>query len=208
MMQCSQVLRLSTVFGYKSTVFDDEVTDWSGRGYMCRIYLTAALGVLHPLCAAFALHAFKAITAGYVSSPPLSKEERSPTGILLVKSALVMLPVAAGQSVMAWLSTFVEGSDDDPIEESPRSLLGYFFATYTYGTRAQCNRASGCTLCTFPAGPVILHVIWRATFLLALWVAASKAAHAAQVSSRRVRVFQCLLTVLVAVGKIVHCCGR
>ena len=123
----------------------------------------------------------------------------------LARAALLVLPVAAGQAVMAWLSTFVDGPDDEPIEEAPHSILGYFFATFVYGTRQQCSGKGGCTLCMFPAGPVILHVSWRAIFLLALWSVASVARAAgpwagAAGAVRRARVCKTLVTLAVLTG--------
>ena len=56
------MFRIPAVWGYRSVVFEDDVTDWSGKGTMCRIYLTAALGVLHPLAAIFALACFRSTT--------------------------------------------------------------------------------------------------------------------------------------------------
>lgn len=62
-MQASQTLRLSAVFGFGSVVFDDDVTDWSGEGWACRLYVTVSMGVLEPLAAIAALLAFSAVTA-------------------------------------------------------------------------------------------------------------------------------------------------
>ena len=45
------------------------------------------------------------------------------------------------QAVVAWLGVAVQ-HHGQPIEQSPRSLLGYFFATYWEGSPQQCGAAA------------------------------------------------------------------
>lgn len=47
-------------------------------------------------------------------------------------------PLAALQAVVAWLSVAVQ-YHGQPLEQSPRSVLGYFFATYWEGSPEQCG---------------------------------------------------------------------
>lgn len=63
MRQASQTLRLTSVFGYESVVFDDDVTDWTGGGRACRLYVTISMGVLEPVAVIAALLSFSAVTA-------------------------------------------------------------------------------------------------------------------------------------------------
>lgn len=51
MLQLSLLLRVSSLWGANSFLLPAGVRAWTGSGWMCRIYLTASLGVLHPLCA-------------------------------------------------------------------------------------------------------------------------------------------------------------
>ena len=48
-VQLSQWLRLAGFWAPGSPVFPGHVTQWTGRGALCRIYLCASLGVLEPL---------------------------------------------------------------------------------------------------------------------------------------------------------------
>ncbi len=47
-------------------------------------------------------------------------------------------PLAALQAVVAWLSVAVQ-YHGQPLEQLPRSVLGYFFATYWEGSPEQCG---------------------------------------------------------------------
>ena len=55
LLQLSQLLRVSSIWGANSFLLPARVTAWTGYGWMCRVYLTLSLGVLHPLCAFTAL---------------------------------------------------------------------------------------------------------------------------------------------------------
>ena len=66
-MQALQILRLPLLWGPSSIVAPDSVTNWTSDGWLCRIYLTAALGIAAPLSAwffLFLLTAGKADTEG------------------------------------------------------------------------------------------------------------------------------------------------
>lgn len=58
--QLSLLLRVSSLWGANSFVLPAGVRAWTGAGWMCRIFLTAGLGVLHPLCACLTLLMLKA----------------------------------------------------------------------------------------------------------------------------------------------------
>ncbi|KDD76645.1 hypothetical protein H632_c149p0, partial [Helicosporidium sp. ATCC 50920] len=88
----SQSLRLPTVWGAHSVVFGESATSWTADGTNCRIYLTAALGVLSPLAALVSLFLARAALSppGALSS---GGEVRSwPSLRLLGKGALLALP--------------------------------------------------------------------------------------------------------------------
>ena len=61
-LQASQLLRVSSVWGTNSFIFPDLVTDWTGSGWFCRIYLTAALGFFQPFCSLLALLMLTGVT--------------------------------------------------------------------------------------------------------------------------------------------------
>ena len=49
--QAVQVLRLGTLWGPQSTISPEDVTHWTAQGWLCRVYLTVALGIFAPLTA-------------------------------------------------------------------------------------------------------------------------------------------------------------
>ena len=277
-LQLSQLLRVSSIWGANSFLLPPRVTAWTGAGWMCRIYLTLSLGVLHPLCAFTALLMLTAalrwgpwssavasrtpwmpencffsprapcgrhvaarpclsVTATMGCRPltlaPASCLVRSrrhrpeaqghPNARLLSLAALCTLPVAAVQAAIAWVGLAVQYQGRG-FEESPRSVLGYFFATYWQGTPEQCGSsepaaagggtaaepatdgaaaaAGGCTLCAFPAAAVVAHALFSAALLCALWVTSSRLAAAVMNRrlKRRVRLFQAAYSLLVVAG--------
>ncbi|KAL6772344.1 hypothetical protein ACKKBG_A29860 [Auxenochlorella protothecoides x Auxenochlorella symbiontica] len=194
----TQTLRLSSVWGYSSIVFQDDVTDWSGAGRNCRVYLTVALGVLQPLCCLTALLAFAAVTRLPEDRESLGGWRAS--GSLIFTALLLTIPIGLCQAVIAWLSTFVTLPGGVELEAQPTSLLGYFFAAFAVGGRQACGGEAGCTLCTFPAAAVIVHLTWRTAFLLVLWLRARRARREARDDPHlavRVRAFQWALSLLV-----------
>jgi hypothetical protein len=54
-MQALQILRLALLWGPYSIVAPQHVTSWTGSGWLCRIYITAALGIAAPLSSWFFL---------------------------------------------------------------------------------------------------------------------------------------------------------
>jgi hypothetical protein len=134
--------------------------------------------------------------------------------------------VAAVQAAIAWVGLAVQYQGQS-FEEYPRSVLGYFFATYWQGTPEQCGSSGsaaaagisadpaagaangaaaaggGCTLCTFPAAAVIVHALFSAALLCALWVTSSRLAAAVMNRrlKRRVRLFQAAYSLLVVAGE-------
>ncbi|PSC74385.1 P-loop containing nucleoside triphosphate hydrolase isoform B [Micractinium conductrix] len=210
----SLLLRVSSLWGANSFVLPAGVRAWTGAGWMCRIFLTAGLGVLHPLCACLTLLMLKAA----LSRRHRPEAMRHPTGRLVGLAALCALPVAAAQAAVAWLGLAVR-YQGRPVEASPRSLLGYFFATYWQGTPQQCGTSSdaaasgggggtdgaadgGCTMCVFPAAAAIVHAVFAAVFLVALCVTCGRLAAAVlnQRLRRRLRAFQAAYSALTLLG--------
>ena len=148
---------------------------------------------------------------------------RHPNARLVGLAALCTLPVAVVQAAVAWLGLAVR-YQGRPLEESPSSLLGRFFATYWMGTPQQCGAAGGsddgsspgssaggaadaaasggCTLCTFPAAAVIAHALFTAALLAALGVTCSRLAAAVLNTRlrRRLRLFQAAFSLLALLG--------
>lgn len=105
----------------------------------------------------------------------------------------------------------MEAPDGEPLETDPRSILGWFFALFWYGSERQCSGDDDCTMCVFPAAAVIALVAWRCLFLVAAWRAARAAAAGLQdepEQRRRTRAFQLLLAVLVVAGLAARGWGR
>lgn len=55
------MLPLSAIWGPNSFIFPSLVTDWTGAGWLCRIYLTTALGIFQPLCSLMTLFMLAAV---------------------------------------------------------------------------------------------------------------------------------------------------
>lgn len=160
-------------------VAPSSVTDWTGSGWLCRIYLTAALGFAAPFVAwlTFFLLAPAASKRKARDRPdlPISTssseflvKSQAMVGRVVVFALLCMLPVLVLQAAIAWISVWVK-YQGAPIESQPRSVIGYFLATYWYGTPEQCGTAATCTLCVFPAAAAIVHLVWTFVFLLCVW---------------------------------------
>jgi hypothetical protein len=217
-MQLAQLLRLSALWGPHSFAVPDQVSQWTGGGWMCRVYLTVALGVAAPLAAFFALGllssavkrrraAAAAADDGAAVGHPGCSAAR-----LLGRALLYSTPVAAVQGAVAWVSLAItyHGST---LEDEPRSVLAYFFAVYWRGSPQQCAGAGAappppgapaptCTLCVFPAAAAVAHLAWTLPFLCALWAAAGRAAAAAlnRGLKRRLRLFVGAWTALGGLG--------
>jgi len=103
---------------------------------------------------------------------------------------LVSLPIAAGQAIIAWIDLTIT-HNGEPVEQDPRSLIGYFLAVFWYGNAEQCavdfsqvgtealENEYPCTMCVFPAAAVIVHVCWIVPYALMVWSV-----------TRRLRAFQ------------------
>jgi hypothetical protein len=204
-MQALQILRLALLWGPYSIVAPTSVTNWTGAGWLCRIYLTAALGIAAPLSSwffLFLLAAGKTETDtstlslankyynaqqqhqfGYPSArsttpspqpitiqrdssthsslhretPPPPRTTTTPTGRTnrnrtshsrggvhkrvgraFLFALLCTLPITLLQTGAAWVSYWVDYQGVE-IEQQPRSLIGYFLATFWYGTMTQCD---------------------------------------------------------------------
>ncbi len=135
---------------------------------------------------------------------------RHPNARLLGRALLCTLPVAAAQTVIAWLGLAVQWQGE-PVEAHPRSLLGVFFASYWIGDAQQCSssRTQGdpqlaqCTACTFPAAAAIVHALHAVALLAALCVTSRRLAAAVlnQRLKRRMRAFQTAYSLLTALGE-------
>lgn len=142
-----------------------------------------------------------------LADPPLPRHRSlggwRASGSLIFTALLLTIPIALCQAVIAWLSTFVTLPGGVELEAQPTSLLGYFFAAFAVGGRQACGGEAGCTLCTFPAAAVIVHLTWRTAFLLVLWLRARRARREARDDLHlavRVRAFQWALSLLVVGG--------
>lgn len=183
----SLILPLNVIWGPNSVVAGSNVTNWTSQGWLCRIFITLALGVTSPLVCVvglcmlvFMLVRVKESQETLVSQQPVCCVaphksyifERS--GIL---SILVVLPIAAAQSLVAWISLSIS-YDGGSIEESPTSLIGTFLALFRYGSPEQCDvnvftgvvttNEYACTMCVFPAASVIIHGVWVIMLVLGL----------------------------------------
>ncbi|KAL4431463.1 hypothetical protein ABPG75_006719 [Micractinium tetrahymenae] len=201
----SLLLRVSSLWGANSFLLPPGAAAWAGSGWMCRIYLTASLGFLHPFCACTTLLMLTAALSRRHRPDAL----RHPNARLLGRVLLCTLPSAAAQAVIAWLGLAVQ-SQGEPVEATPRSLLGVFFATYWRGDAQQCSsgRTEGdpelaeCAACTFPAAAAIAHALFATALLAALCVTSSRLAAAVlnQRLKRRMRAFQAAYSLLTVIG--------
>ena len=123
---------------------------------------------------------------------------------------LCALPVAIAQAAIAWVSLAVT-QNGGHYEDSPRTVLAYFFATYWVGTPEQCGAEGGaggavgtCSLCVFPAAAAIAHLAWTLPFLWALWAAARRTTAAAMnhALQRRLRLFVAAWSALALAGAL------
>ncbi|GAB4816345.1 hypothetical protein N2152v2_003391 [Parachlorella kessleri] len=185
----SQLLRVSSVWGANSFIFPDLVTDWTGAGWFCRIYLTAALGFFQPFCSLLALLMLTGVTRRKM---PLAEAAEGGGNSSSSSST---------SGVIAWLGLIIKPGGFHP-EDRPRSVLGYFFASFWRGDVQQCGGDEGCTLCTFPAAAVIAQGLFSAAYLVVLWVTSSRMAAAVlnKRLKRRLRFFQWAYSVLPVAG--------
>lgn len=131
----------------------------------------------------------------------------------MLHAVLCTLPVAALQSVIAWIDLAVH-YNGARFEENPRSVPGYFFALYWIGTPAQCDSSSvggatptaTCTLCYFPGAVAIVNLVWTVVFLWSLWSVAAQLARAAlnRGLRRRLKVFVALISIAMQIGELLH----
>lgn len=215
-----QLLRLSTLWGTGSVVFPTSLTDWTGDGWMCRIYLTLSLGILQPLCALSTLLLFSAATSpkrpkfNPVDSLPTSTTSHPPPPppiagmreLWAVALATAVFGIALIQAVIAWISVPMESLGLN-VETDPRSALGIFFGTYWEGEgEGECGTRttdpSYCTLCTFPAAALLANFSWTCGYLLILWSTCSKITSTV-VNRRlkhRIKTFAWIVGILSALG--------
>lgn len=227
---------------------------------MCRIYLTATLGVFAPLSAWLALfildsgrsHRHRRPTVAASPAPAPAHEEgrtgveayrttnydrsyttslrsfrsmqnkTSKKSILLLNFRIVSLallctlPILLLQTAVAWISIWVKWDNQD-FEEQPRSVLGFFLATFWYGNGPhECgdvatatdnnnnnNNTQECIACVFPAAAAVLHLLWTLAFIISLWNVSHRLSESAinLKIKRRLRVFVVVYTLIAALGK-------
>lgn len=217
----SLILRLNVLWGPNSVVAGANVTNWTSQGWLCRIFITLALGVTAPLACWLGW----CILAVIMCRVKLSESSQSPSthclGIDLhyvlqqsvIVSLLIALPIAAAQSVIAWISLTLQ-YDGGSLEESPTSVLGTFLAVFWYGDPTQCTIGSSptsdisttneyaCTMCVFPAASVIVHGIWTLVFAVALAYVAYQLC-ASSLLSKKLKRTVTLYAVMMSVGSII-----
>lgn len=205
----AQLLRLSSIWSSRSFVFPSNVTNWTGAGWLCRVYITVAMGLLQPFCSLLTLLMFTSALKRSPLPPRTSSsfgpKRRSRKGFpntrLFLMTFLATLPFLAAQTVVAWLSLAITYQGQQP-EMNPRSVLGYFFATFWFGSEQQCDGAEGCAMCVFPASTVIIHLIFTVVLVIMLGVTASRVSAAVlnRELKRRLRMFWALDSLLMIAG--------
>jgi hypothetical protein len=192
----SLILPLNVLWGPSSVVAGTNVTNWTSQGWLCRIFITLALGITAPLACWLGLCILAVIMCrlkvteslppsgdGEIGRPPNMHCLGIDVGHVLqhsvIVSFLLVLPIAAAQSVIAWIGLTLQYNGGS-LEESPTSSLGTFLAVFWYGNPTQCTASTSptneisttneyaCTMCVFPAASVIVHGIWTLMFAAAL----------------------------------------
>ena len=214
----SLILRLNVLWGPNSVVAGSSVTNWTSQGWLCRIFITLALGVTAPwacwlsVCMlASMLHTLQDTRVAPGREKHLCCLGPSRAHILgksVFLSFMITLPIAAMQSVIAWISLTLTDNGQS-IEESPTSSLGTFLAPFWYGDTMQCayqpslsdeistTNTYACTMCVFPAAAVIVHGAWTVLFVLLLGYTTMKLCSMPVLSprvSRLLKVFTALLS--------------
>lgn len=94
---------------------------------------------------------------------------------VVLPALLSTMPIAILQSLTAWIGLAFEVNGGS-VEDSPESVLGYFLGMFRYGSDNECSKDAGqdppiptCTMCTFPAIPVIITAFWMMLYLGMLW---------------------------------------
>ena len=216
------------LWGPHSVVAPASVTNWTSQGWLCRIYLTASLGVFAPLTAWLSFFMLALMLARVIEKHSNASQFDSysrgiwfPSRMLpgkyplfewvVVLSLLAVFPIAAAQSVIAWISLTLT-YNNNPVEESPRSLIGYFLAAFWYGSDEQCAviptvgttlpNQPACTQCVFPAAAVIVHVIWTCLYVLGVFLVCWRLCSFSidEKAKRRVRAFGIWMPLAAACG--------
>jgi hypothetical protein len=221
----SQVARLYSLFwNHGSPISSNKVTDWTSEGWMCRIYLTAGLGVFAPLTSFLAIFILntgrrtrseeRLGSLGYGNTAATGRSATARYAFVNVRilglALACCLPVALLQAAIAWVGVWVHWRGQS-FEDQPRSVPGYFLATFWYGNAEECGSrddevasdAHACVLCVFPAAAAVVHLMWTIAFLGTLWNVSFRLAETAlnRAIKRRLRLFACMLTVFAAAGE-------
>ena len=220
-----QVCRLYTLlWNPGSSISSSAVTDWTGQGWMCRIYISASLGIFFPYCCLFTLFALergrygfqelmeRKAMPGWESS---NKKIHAANKRIFVLSTLCTLPIALLQSCIAFVGVWATSKGKSP-EEDPRSVMGYFFATYWQGSGAECSSffdgttesgTNECALCVFPAASVILYLVTNIPIVCGVLALSYNiiAESYNRTVRRRVRIFSVLFAALVLAGRFLSC---
>lgn len=183
----SLILPLNVIWGPNSVVAGSNVTNWTSQGWLCRIFITLALGVTSPLVCVLGLCMLVFMLLKVKESQETLVSQQSVCCVAphksyifersVILSILVVLPIAAAQSLVAWISLSIS-HDGGSIEESPTSLIGTFLGLFWYGSPEQCDvnvfngvvttNEYACTMCVFPAASVIIHGVWVIILVLGL----------------------------------------
>lgn len=148
-------------------------------------------------------------SSGDADPHPTQQSKPNSKSMVVVKAvifaSLCTLPIAMLQAAVAWISIWV-GYQGESLELQPRSVLGYFFATFWYGTTEQCSSGkvthATCTMCVFPAAAAIIHAIWTFIFLISFWTVTKRISRAVINRSlkRRVASLSILVSALASLG--------
>lgn len=197
-----------------SPISPAKVTNFTVQGWLCRIYLVASLGVFIPLSLWLAIFSIASGRRGIIASKLQKQLEgwdstTCPSNMrIFVFSFVCTLPIAVLQAVVAFVGVGAR-SEGETFEEQPRSVLGFFFATFWEGTGSQCSPSADsdqdCILCVFPAASVIIHCLFSLVALYLLWVSSWKLANDALNRSvrRRLRRFVTIFTIFTLTGECV-----
>lgn len=223
----SLILRLNVLWGPNSVVAGPSVTNWTSQGWLCRIFITLALGVTAPLACWLGWCILAVILCRVQAAHPslaTNGEQHVPytrflgldLGYILQQSVivsfLIVLPIAAAQSVIAWIGLTLQ-HDGGSIEESPTSVIGTFLAVFWYGDPTQCTSVSSvtnelvstneyaCTMCVFPAASVIVHGVWTILYVIALGYIAYRLCSSSLLSRKIKRIIK-LFVAIMCVGSI------
>lgn len=161
-----QWLRLEALWQPGSHIFDTNVTNRTGGGQLCRLYICISMGLLEPFCLFTAV-----LLCRNVLSTRSSQSSGWPNTWVMSLALIMTLPFLAAQVVLAWMSVIIPGHDWERTS-GPSEVGRYFLAPYVIGTDQQCDNSDGqtCLLCFFPAASSCVGIIQGLVAALMLWL--------------------------------------